>query len=90
MPTFTIRIADPGDAPTIARHRAEMFRDMGTLADDVYTTLLDATTSISDGPLPPVSTLGGWRRRPIVPTRSLQARGYRFGRSSRAPIRIVG
>jgi GNAT superfamily N-acetyltransferase len=43
MPTFTIRIADPRDVPTIARHRAEMFRDMGTLADDVYTTLLDAT-----------------------------------------------
>ncbi len=34
-----VRFATVGDAPALARHRAEMFRDMGELADDHYATL---------------------------------------------------
>jgi GNAT superfamily N-acetyltransferase len=44
MDAFTIRLAQKADAATIARHRAEMFRDMGELHDDQYDALLRATT----------------------------------------------
>jgi GNAT superfamily N-acetyltransferase len=33
---FHVRLATPADAPVLARHRAEMFRDMGTLPRDQY------------------------------------------------------
>jgi GNAT superfamily N-acetyltransferase len=44
--SFTIRRADLADAPIIARHRAEMFRDMGELEDDLYPTLVEATRQL--------------------------------------------
>jgi GNAT superfamily N-acetyltransferase len=31
-----VRVATPADADTIARHRADMFRDMGRLSDALY------------------------------------------------------
>lgn len=34
--TIDVRLATPADAAVLARHRAEMFRDMGDLADDHY------------------------------------------------------
>lgn len=37
-----VRPATPADAPVLARHRAEMFRDMGELRNDHYGTLLAA------------------------------------------------
>ncbi|HEY6224560.1 MAG TPA: GNAT family N-acetyltransferase [Gemmatimonadales bacterium] len=41
--TIDVRLATAADAPTLARHRAEMFRDMGDLPDDRhYATLLAA------------------------------------------------
>ena len=40
--TIDVRLATVGDAPVLARHRAEMFRDMGDLADDHYGPLLAA------------------------------------------------
>jgi GNAT superfamily N-acetyltransferase len=40
--TIDVRLATPADAPVLARHRAEMFRDMGDLADNHYHTLLAA------------------------------------------------
>src|SRR5436309_15938503 len=39
---FTIRLATVADAPALARHRAEMFRDMGDLPDELYDPLVDA------------------------------------------------
>jgi GNAT superfamily N-acetyltransferase len=38
-----VRLAIAADAPVLARHRAEMFRDMGELQDDHYATLAAAT-----------------------------------------------
>src|SRR5438445_6002457 len=38
----TIRLATVADAPALARHRAEMFRDMGELPDELYDPLLEA------------------------------------------------
>jgi GNAT superfamily N-acetyltransferase len=51
---YTIRRATTADAGALARHRAEMFRDMGELPDDLYDTLIDAagayfTQAIADG-----------------------------------------
>lgn len=42
---FAIRRATAADAPVLARHRAEMFRDMGELPDDLYGTLVEASTA---------------------------------------------
>lgn len=39
---YEVRQATVADAPVLARHRAEMFRDMGDLADDHYGPFLAA------------------------------------------------
>ena len=51
---YRIRRATAADAGVLARHRAEMFRDMGELPDDLYDALIDAarayiTQAITDG-----------------------------------------
>jgi len=40
--TIDVRLATAADAPVLARHRAEMFRDMGDLTDDHYDPLRSA------------------------------------------------
>ncbi|HEX8244003.1 MAG TPA: hypothetical protein VF541_10920, partial [Longimicrobium sp.] len=40
---FTIRRAVVGDAAVLARHRAEMFRDMGDVPDELYPDLVSAS-----------------------------------------------
>jgi GNAT superfamily N-acetyltransferase len=42
---FAVRSAAPSDAAIIARHRAEMFRDMGQLPSAVYPDLIEQTIS---------------------------------------------
>jgi len=39
---YRIRRATAADAGVLARHRAEMFRDMGELPDGLYDTLVEA------------------------------------------------
>lgn len=70
---YAIRRADVGDAASLARHRAEMFRDMGELSDDLYDVLIAAsrayfTRAIPDGRYvawvaesrePPAEVIGG-------------------------------
>lgn len=51
---YRIRRATAADAGVLARHRAEMFRDMGELPDDLHDTLVEAarayfTQAIADG-----------------------------------------
>jgi GNAT superfamily N-acetyltransferase len=51
---YGIRRATAADAGVLARHRAEMFRDMGELPGDLYDTLIDAarayfTQAIAEG-----------------------------------------
>jgi hypothetical protein len=41
--SFTIRTAIAADAPTLAGHRAGMFRDMGVLPPHLYDALVDAS-----------------------------------------------
>src|SRR5262249_55056888 len=52
MSDVTIRRATVGDAAAIARHRAEMFRDMGDLPDDLYAELVDATRAWVERAIP--------------------------------------
>ena len=49
---FTIRRGNVGDAAVLARHRAEMFRDMGTLTDALYPELVDATRAWMERGIP--------------------------------------
>lgn len=54
MVGYTLRRATTADAGVLARHRAEMFRDMGRLPDDLYDTLVEASRAyfsqaIADG-----------------------------------------
>jgi GNAT superfamily N-acetyltransferase len=42
---FVVRNAAPPDAAVVARHRAEMFRDMGHLPEAVYQDLVDQTVA---------------------------------------------
>lgn len=51
---YRIRRATTADAGVLARHRAEMFRDMGELPGGLYDTLIDAaraylTQAVTDG-----------------------------------------
>ena len=51
---YRIRRATAADAGVLARHRAEMFRDMGELPASMYDTLIDAaraylTQAVTDG-----------------------------------------
>jgi GNAT superfamily N-acetyltransferase len=50
--TITIRRASAGDAAVLARHRAEMFRDMGDLPDVLYPQLLKATRAWMERGIP--------------------------------------
>ena len=49
---FTIRRGNVGDAAVLARHRAEMFRDMGDLPDALYPELVDATRAWMERGIP--------------------------------------
>lgn len=49
---FTIRRATAADAAVLARHRAEMFRDMGDVADEAYPRLLEATRAWMERGIP--------------------------------------
>jgi len=49
---FTIRRGNVNDAAVLARHRAEMFRDMGDLPDALYPELLDATRAWMERGIP--------------------------------------
>lgn len=43
MPEFVIRRATAADASSLARHRAEMFREMGVVQPSLYQDLVDAS-----------------------------------------------
>ena len=60
---LTIRSATPADAPRIARHRAEMYRDMGVLPDALYAQLVDAARPYLEHALA-AGTYRGWLAHP--------------------------
>ncbi|HEX5438826.1 MAG TPA: GNAT family N-acetyltransferase [Gemmatimonadaceae bacterium] len=62
---FLIRIATLADAPTIARHRADMFRDIGTLPDALYSSMIDATRRYLETAMP-TGEYVGWLAAPAT------------------------
>jgi hypothetical protein len=60
---FTVRHATVADAPIIARHRAEMFSDMGTLPSPLYDALLAATVRYLEHRMP-AGEYVGWLAMP--------------------------
>jgi GNAT superfamily N-acetyltransferase len=49
---YVIRRATAADAGILARHRAEMFRDMGELPDQLADTLIDASRAYFEQAIP--------------------------------------
>lgn len=58
MTRFAIRPAAPSDAPILARHRAEMFREMGTLPASQYDALVAASETYFEQAIPAGRYLG--------------------------------
>jgi len=93
--SFAVRMATPSDIPTIAQHRAQMFRDMGELPQSVYQQLVDATTVHLQTAIP-IAEYVGWLAAPagrpdeIVAGAGLQPRrrqtGYRPQSVHRSPL----
>ena len=52
MTEFTIRLATANDAAILARHRAEMFREMGTVKPSLYGDLLEASRKFFEEAIP--------------------------------------
>jgi GNAT superfamily N-acetyltransferase len=59
LPQLSVRKASRADAPVLARHRAEMFRDMGELDARVYDRLLVASRRYFETALP-AGEYHGW------------------------------
>ena len=83
MTGLSIRRATAADSSVLARHRAEMFRDMGQLSDDLHDALIEAarayfTAAIPDGRyvawLAEAAGGPGGRAREIVGGAGLQLR----------------
>src|SRR5437879_13759136 len=78
---FTIRLATVADAPALARHRAEMFRDMGDLPDELYDPLVDAARRALDACLR-TGEYVGWVVCPADHPDEIVAGAGKIGRAS--------
>lgn len=58
MTEFTVRHATADDASILARHRAEMFREMGILPPTLYHTLVEASRTFFERAIPAGRYLG--------------------------------
>jgi GNAT superfamily N-acetyltransferase len=63
---FRIRPATPHDAPVLAKHRVEMFRDMGRIADEDTAAELRAATESLIGEWIAAGTYVGWLAEPVA------------------------
>ena len=63
MSSFEVRWATPADAEVIARHRAEMFSDMGQLPQPLYTDLVQRAVSYLREAMPRAEYIG-WLASP--------------------------
>jgi GNAT superfamily N-acetyltransferase len=58
MPEFVIRRATAADAAILARHRAEMFREMGVVQPSLYQDLVDASQAYFEEAIPAERYIG--------------------------------
>ncbi|HXY70663.1 MAG TPA: GNAT family N-acetyltransferase [Gemmatimonadales bacterium] len=63
---FRVRPAAPHDAPLLSKHRVEMFRDMGQLADDDTAAALRSATEPMIGEWIAAGTYVGWLAEPLT------------------------
>jgi GNAT superfamily N-acetyltransferase len=64
VPAFKVRLATVADAAIIARHRAEMFSDMGILPPALYESLVTASIDFLERAMP-ASEYVGWLAAPL-------------------------
>jgi GNAT superfamily N-acetyltransferase len=64
--SFRIRPATPHDAPVLAKHRVEMFRDMGRIADEATAADLRAATEPMIGEWVASGDYVGWLAEPLA------------------------
>lgn len=86
---FAVRAATSADAPVIARHRAEMFRDMGELPMEAYQDLVDRTVAY----LPQAITSGeyiAWLVSPPDSSETIAGAGVQIRRILPRPITESG
>ena len=67
-PGVLIREAGLDDIPVLARHRAAMFRDMGSIQPELDAPLITATASYLSAAMPRGDYLGWIARTPDAPT----------------------
>jgi GNAT superfamily N-acetyltransferase len=63
---FRVRPATPNDAPLLAKHRIEMFRDMGRIADEGTAAELRAASETMLGEWVASGTYVGWLAEPVT------------------------
>ena len=63
---FRVRPATPDDAPVLAKHRVEMFRDMGQLADEGTAAQLRSATEPLIGEWIAAGSYLGWLAEPVT------------------------
>src|SRR6266705_1717861 len=86
--SFAVRMVTPSDIPTIARHRAQMFRDMGELPPTVYQQLVDATTLYLQTSIP-MAEYVGWLAAPAGrPAEVVAGAGFQLRRALPHPRRL--
>lgn len=83
---FTVRIATRDDVGSIARHRAQMFADMGELPADTYEDLVTQTTQYLDVALPAGTYLGWLATADTDPGTVVAGAGVQLRRTLPHPI----
>src|SRR5258705_11128568 len=87
---FTLRRATAGDIPVIARHRADMFSDMGQLPRELYQSLIDQAIRYLEVAVPSEEYLG-WLAAPAgSPTRIVAGAGVQLRREIPHPLTHTG
>lgn len=86
--SFLIRPAGPADAPTIARHRAGMFRDMGDLTPELEPRLVELTLEYLRRALPAGEYRGWLATPPDQPQAVIAGAGVQLRRVLPFPRRI--
>ena len=90
MSSFVVRMATPADAEVIARHRAEMFSDMGQLPASLYVELQEQTIAYVRDAIPRGEYLG-WLASPSDAPHSIVAgAGVQVRRVLPHPMTRVG
>jgi GNAT superfamily N-acetyltransferase len=88
--SFVIRPAIPSDIPAIARHRAEMFSDMGQLPASLYPQLIDRTVEYLRHAMP-AGEYFGWLASARVDDQTVIAgAGVQLRRTLPHPITSIG